>query len=162
MARFFTVDSLRPWAVLPLRLVVGYGFLAHGLAKWSRGPANFGRLLHVIGVPLPTTTAWVVTLLEVAGGIAILLGVAVAIAAVPLIASMLVAMFTLHVHYGFSSVNTVGLTATGPVFGPPGYEINLLYVAALLLLAATGPSALSLHWLINREWRGRGQPPVGN
>lgn len=144
MARLWTVDFGRRWAVLALRLVVGYGFLAHGLAKWTRGPASFGKLLHLIGVPLPTTAAWIVTLLEISGGLAILLGVAVAIAAVPLIASMLVAMFTLHVHYGFSSVNTVGLTAAGPVFGPPGYEINLLYVAALLVLAATGPGALAL------------------
>jgi uncharacterized membrane protein YphA (DoxX/SURF4 family) len=40
------------WAVLPLRLVVGYGFLAHGPVKWSRGPAGFAKLLHQIGVPL--------------------------------------------------------------------------------------------------------------
>ena len=151
MARLWTLDSGRPWAVLSLRLVVGYGFLAHGLAKLTRGPANFGKLLHLIGVPLPSTTAWVVTLLEIGGGLAILLGVVVAIAAVPLIASMLVAMFTLHVHYGFSAVNTVGLTATGPLFGPPGYEINLLYVAALLMLAATGPDRFSLESLLERQ-----------
>lgn len=151
MARLWTLDAGRPWAVLSLRLVVGYGFLAHGLAKLTRGPANFGKLLHLIGVPLPSTTAWVVTLLEIGGGVAILLGVVVAIAAVPLIASMLVAMFTLHVHYGFSAVNTVGLTATGPLFGPPGYEINLLYVAALLVLAATGPGRFSLESLLERQ-----------
>ena len=144
MARLLTVNSARHWALLPLRLVVGYGFLAHGVAKWTRGPAAFGRLLHVIGVPLPTTTAWLVTLVEILGGLAILVGLGVAIACIPLIASMLVAMFTLHVRYGFSSVNTIGLTPTGPVFGPPGYEINLLYIAALLVLALTGPGAFSL------------------
>jgi putative oxidoreductase len=144
MARLSTLDSARSWALVPLRLVVGYGFLAHGVAKWTRGPAAFGRLLHVIGVPLPTTTAWLVTLVEILGGLAILVGLGVAIACIPLIASMLVAMFTLHVRYGFSSVNTIGLTPTGPVFGPPGYEINLLYIAALLVLALTGPGAFSL------------------
>jgi putative oxidoreductase len=144
MTRFWTLESARRWAVLPLRVVVGYGFLAHGVAKLARGPESFGRLLHLIGVPLPTITAWVVTLAEVLGGLAILIGVGVAIAAVPLIISMLVALFTLHLRYGFSSVNTVGLTASGPVFGPPGYEINLLYIAALLALALTGPGALSL------------------
>lgn len=144
MARLWTVDSARQWALLPLRLVVGYGFLAHGVAKWTRGPAAFGNLLHVIGVPLPTTTAWFVTLVEISGGLAILVGLGIAIASIPLIASMLVAMFTLHVRYGFSSVNTIGLTPTGPVFGPPGYEINLLYIAALLVLALTGPGAFSL------------------
>lgn len=136
------------WTILPLRLVIGYGFLAHGVAKWTRGPESFGRLLHLIGVPLPATTAWIVTLLEVFGGLAILLGVFLAPVRLPLIASMLVAMFTLHVRYGFSAVKTIGLTATGPVFGPPGYEINLLYIAGLILLATTGPSALSISgWL---------------
>jgi putative oxidoreductase len=41
----------------------------------------------------------------------------VTILSVPLIASMLVALFTLQIHYGFSSVNTIGLTPSGPVFG---------------------------------------------
>jgi putative oxidoreductase len=143
-----------PWAVLPLRLVVGYGFLAHGVAKLTRGPEAFGRLLHLIGVPLPATTAWIVTLVEVFGGLAILVGLGVAIAAAPLIASMLVAMLTLHLRYGFSSVNTVGLTPTGPVFGPPGYEINLLYMAALLMLAVAGPGVFSLEAWLARRHRG--------
>lgn len=151
MARLWTLDSVRRWAVLPLRLVVGYGFVAHGMAKWMRGPESFGRLLHLIGVPMPVTAAWAVTLIEVFGGLAILLGLSVTIAAIPLIASMLVAMFTLHIHYGFSAVNTVGLTDKGPLFGPPGYEINLLYVAALLLLAATGPGVFSLESLLRRH-----------
>jgi hypothetical protein len=34
------------------------------MAKWSRGPENFGKLLHQIGAPLPTATARIVTLLE--------------------------------------------------------------------------------------------------
>ena len=61
----------RQWAPLPLRLVLGYGFVAHGLAKLSRGPAGFARLLEQIGAPLPEATAWVSTLLEVLGGAAI-------------------------------------------------------------------------------------------
>lgn len=152
MGERWTHAVTREWAVLPLRLIVGYGFLAHGLAKWTRGPAGFARLMHFIGVPLPNVTAWAVTLLEIFGGLAILLGVLVAIVSIPLIASMLVAMFALHLRYGFSSVNTVGLTPTGPVFGPPGYEINLLYIAALLLLALMGPGALSLGvWLAKQR-----------
>jgi putative oxidoreductase len=38
------------------------------------------------------------------------------------------------------------------VFGPPGYEINLLYSAALLMLAVAGPGAFSLEaWLASRR-----------
>ncbi len=140
------------WAVLPLRIMVGYGFLAHGAAKWSRGPANFAKLLHQIGVPLPTPTAYMVTLVEVFGGLAILAGAFVAIVSIPLVASMLVAMFAVQLRYGFSSVNTIGLTPAGPVFGPPGYEINLLYIAALLALVLAGPGGWSVdRWLSRRR-----------
>ena len=136
------------WAILPLRLVVGYGFMAHGFAKWSRGPEKFATLLGILGVPGPTTMAWLVTMLELLGGLAIVIGAFVVIASVPLVASMIVAMLTIHVHYGFSAINTIGLTATGPVFGPPGYEINLLYIGALVVIALAGPGALSVdEWL---------------
>jgi putative oxidoreductase len=142
------------WAVLPLRLVVGYGFLAHGMVKWSRGPANFAKLLHQIGVPLPAPTAYLVTLLEIFGGVAILLGAFVALVSIPLVASMLVAMLTVQLRFGFSSVNTVGLMPSGPIFGPPGYEINLLYVAALIGLALAGPGPWSVdRWLFRRRER---------
>jgi putative oxidoreductase len=140
----WTGQTLRDWSIVPLRAIVGYGFIAHGLAKWHRGPEAFAQLLSLIGVPFPIATAWLVTLLETLGGLAILLGVFVAIASGPLIASMLVAMFSLHLRYGFSSVKTIGLNATGPIFGPPGYEINLLYIAALAALALSGPGPLSI------------------
>ena len=152
MYKLTTAAISHQWALLPLRLVVGYGFFAHGIAKWNRGPEKFAKLLTVIGVPAPGITARVVVGIELLGGLAIMLGVLVLLASVPLIGSMIVAMFTIHVHYGFSAVNTIGLTATGPVLGPPGYEINLLYVGALLALALTGPGALSVDcWLRSRR-----------
>jgi putative oxidoreductase len=93
-------------------------------------------------------------MLEVFGGLAIMAGVLAAIVSIPLIASMLVAMFSVQFRYGFSSINTIGLTPSGPVFGPPGYEINLLYIAGLLALGLAGPSALSLdRWRTRRRGR---------
>src|SRR4051794_20917804 len=105
------------WTLLPLRLLIGAGFLMHGLAKWNRGPEKFGLLLQYAGVPLPFPTAWMVTLLEVFGGAAMLAGVFVTLVSIPLIFSMLGAIFTVQGRYGFSSVNTIGLTPTGPLFG---------------------------------------------
>src|SRR5262245_13590839 len=114
----------RQWAPLPLRLVIGYGFIAHGWAKLSRGPAGFARWLDQIGAPLPELTAWVSTFTEILGGVGILAGTFIAVVSVPLIVMMLVALFTVHLRYGFSAINTIGLTADGPQFGPPGYEVN--------------------------------------
>jgi putative oxidoreductase len=74
----------RNWAPLPLRLVIGYGFLAHGWAKLSRGPTGFANLLEQIGAPLPEATAWVSTFLEIFGGLAILAGAFVAAVSIPM------------------------------------------------------------------------------
>lgn len=146
------------WTLLPLRLVVGSGFLLHGWAKLNRGPAKFASLLEFIGAPYPLPTAWMVTSVEVLGGVFVIIGLLVAIVSVPLIASMLVAMFTLHIHYGFSSVNTIGLTPSGPEFGPPGYEINLLYIAALIALALSSPTMASVDRLLFRDKANLGAP----
>src|SRR5207344_1010715 len=91
------------WVPLPLRLIIGFGFMAHGWAKLSRGPDGFARLLEQIGAPLPEVTAWLSTLTEILGGLAILAGAFVAVVSVPLIVMMLVAMFTVHLRYGFSA-----------------------------------------------------------
>lgn len=41
------------WYALPLRLIVGFGFLEHGLAKLGRGPEHFVSILAAVGVPHP-------------------------------------------------------------------------------------------------------------
>ena len=95
-----------------------------------------------------------VTLLEVFGGFAMIIGLLVTLVSVPLVISMAVAIFTVQIRYGFSSVNTIGLTPSGPVFGPPGYEINLLYIAGLLALALSEPTALSVDRMLRRSGKG--------
>jgi putative oxidoreductase len=141
----------RQWAPLPLRLMIGYGFMAHGCAKLIRGRAAFAQLLEQIQAPLPEVTARVSTLIEIFGGLAILAGAFVAAVSVPLIVMMLVAMFTVHLRYGFSAINTIGLTADGPKFGPPGYEVNLLYIAGLLALILGGAGPFSIDRLLARR-----------
>jgi putative oxidoreductase len=154
-------NSLRRWAATPLRLVIGYGFMAHGWAKWSRGPDEFAKLLQHIGVPLPQPTAWGITFLELFGGLAIFLGAFVALVSIPLVISMFVATFKVQLHYGFSSVHTIGVTDAGPVFGPPGYEINLLYIAGLLVVALGGPGPLSVdRWVSHLVRREAGSEPA--
>ena len=139
------------WVPLPLRLIIGFGFMAHGWAKLSRGPSGFAKLLVQIGAPLPEATAWLSTFMEILGGLAIFVGAFVEVVSVPLIVMMFVAMFTVHMKYGFSSINTIGLTEEGPRFGPPGYEVNLLYIAGLVSLILGGAGALSVDRLLARK-----------
>jgi putative oxidoreductase len=132
-------------------MILGVGFMVHGWAKWTRGPAAFAALLNQVGVPLPLANAWLVTLLEMFGGVALLLGAFVTIVSIPLIFSMLGAMLTVNIRYGFSAVKTIGLTPEGPQFGPPGYEINLLYIAGLMALILGGSDPLSIDALRSRR-----------
>jgi putative oxidoreductase len=78
------------------------------------GAAGFARLLEQVGAPQPQVTARVSTLVEIFGGLAILAGAFVAAVSIPLIVLMLVATFRVHLRYGFSAINTIGLTADGP------------------------------------------------
>lgn len=112
--------------------------------KSLAGGGGFEKLLTRAGVPFPHVNALIAPYVELLGGLAIFLGAFVLIAAVPLILTMLVAMFSVQLHYGFSSVNTIGLTSLGPQFGPPGYEINLLYIGGLLSLMFSGAGQWSV------------------
>jgi putative oxidoreductase len=132
------------WAPLPLRLIVGYGFIVHGYAKLSRGPETFAAVLHTIGVPLPHLLAWLTTLVELSGGAAILLGAFVPVAALPMAIVLLTALLTIHLPYGFFSVKLVEVGANGAKFGPVGYEVILLYLAGLAALVAGGAGPLSV------------------
>src|ERR1700753_2786146 len=137
-------------AALLLRLTMGAGFMAHGWAKISRGTAGFEKLLAFEGVPMAHLNGMIGPYVELLGGLALILGVYVVFAAVTLLVTMLVACFFVQVHYGFSAVKTVGLTPEGPVFGPPGYEINLLYISGLVSLIFTGPGLWSVDSLRKR------------
>lgn len=134
-------------APLFLRLIIGFGFMAHGWAKISRGTGGFEKLLTQLGVPLPHLLATITPYIELIGGLAIIVGAFVATVSIFLIIIMLVAMFKIHIRYGFSSINTIGLTPEGPQFGPPGYEINLLYIAGLISLILTGAGQFSIDFL---------------
>ena len=149
---FIRMQGYHRWAPLFLRLVIGFGFMDHGWAKLSRGPEHLEQLLVQIGAPFPCFTSWASPLVEIFGGLAIFLGAFVMITSLPLIAIMLVAMFTVHFRYGFSSINTIGLTSDGPVFGPPGYEVVLLYIAGLLSFVLGGAGIYSVDsWIICRK-----------
>lgn len=140
----------RNWAPLFLRLVIGLGFMVHGWAKLSRGPNKFAALLAWIGVPFPHFMAWLTTCTELVTGFAMFIGAFVTLVSIPMIIVLLVALVTVHLRYGFSSINTIGLNpVTGPIFGPPGMETDLLYIGGLILLAlGTGAGALSIDRLL--------------
>jgi putative oxidoreductase len=132
------------WYAIPLRLIVGFGFMEHGYAKLARGHGSFAGILAALGVPAPSLLASATIGVELLGGLAVLLGFLVPLASIPMTVVLVVAIFTVHLPYGFSSIKLQAVTIAGAQFGPPGYECDLLYIAALaaLVLAGSGPFSL--------------------
>src|SRR6266481_3052626 len=118
--------------------------MEHGYAKLARGPDNFASILRALGMPDPTWLSWATVLVELLGGLAVIVGAFIPLASVPMTFVLLVAIFTVHIPNGFSSIKLQSVTAAGAHFGQPGYETDLLYVAVLiaLVLGGTGPFAL--------------------
>jgi putative oxidoreductase len=150
--RLLAVFPLRQpvWA-LPLRLVVGFGFIQHGYAKLARGPGSFAGILHALGMPFPDLLAWATITVELAGGLAVMLGLFIPLAAAPMVVVLLVAIVSVHLPNGFSSIKLLGVTETGAHFGQPGYETDLLYIVCLAALVAGGPGPFAMDAL----WRRR-------
>ena len=145
---FSARPSIARWAPIPLRLIVGYGFMAHGFAKLARGPEAFAAIMHTIGVPAPHLMAWLTILTELIGGLAVLLGIFVPIVSLPMAAVLLAAMLTVHLPYGFSSIKLLSVMSGRAQFGPPGYELDLVYLACLfaLVLGGSGPLAIDRYF----------------
>jgi len=148
---WLTQTSMARWAPVPLRLILGCGMMQHGLAKLSRGPDAFAATLHGLSVPAPHLMAWLTILVEIVGGLAMLLGFLVPLFAIPTAAVLLVAMFKVHLPYGFSSIKLISVTLGRPQFGPPGYECDLLYLTSLAALVIGGSGPLAIDGLLARR-----------
>ncbi|WP_435158141.1 DoxX family protein [Haladaptatus sp. DFWS20] len=90
------------------RLAVGSIMIVHGAGKmFSVGPAvmpmtQFTGFLASLGIPAPSVAAWVVALVELVGGLCILVGFLTRFAALAVAINMLVATLLVHLPEGFS------------------------------------------------------------
>jgi putative oxidoreductase len=125
-------DQIRNIALLLARVATGVIFLVHGYQKFATmGIAGTTQFFESIGIPLPGLAAPLVAVLEVAGGIALILGVALPIAGTLLALDMIGAIFFAHLQAGFS-------------VSEGGYEFVLALAAASLAIGFTGGGALAL------------------
>lgn len=136
--------AISRYAAVPLRLIVGGGFVQHGYAKLSKGPEAFALILASLHVPLPHLAAYLTIAIEVLGGSAFLLGAFIPWVSIPSTVVLLTAMVTVHLPYGFSSIKLKAIVGGRAQFGPPGYECDLLYIACILTLVLLGPGPWSV------------------
>jgi putative oxidoreductase len=88
--------------------------------------------------------AWLAILTELIGGLAVLLGAYIPLVSLPMAGLLFVAMLSVHLPYGFSSIKLLSVASGRAQFGPPGYEVDLLYLACLaaLVVGGSGPVAI--------------------
>jgi len=78
------------------------------LADIDATAAWFGNPDWGLGLPFPTLLAWLAGLSEAGGAILLLVGLGVRWVAVPLMATMLVAIFAVHWEYGWQAIADPG------------------------------------------------------
>jgi len=107
-------------------------------------------MLHAMGLPSPFFLGWLTIVIELVGGLMILVGALIPLATLPMMIVLFVAIITVHLPNGFSSIKLQSFDAAGAHFGQPGYETDLLYLASLLALCFGGPGPVSVDGWLNR------------
>jgi len=125
--------------------------MEHGYAKLVNGPTAFVSILQALDVPAAHVMAWVTILIELLGGFAVFVGAFVPLISLPLVGLLVVAMLSVHLPYGFSSIKLIAVTPAGAQFGPPGYECDLLYLACLAALVLIGSGPFSVDDLLLKK-----------
>ena len=137
------VARLAGLAPLVVRVIVGVIMFAHGLQKLTQmGPGNFGgQVLAGLGVPLPELMGYVVTFVELVGGILLIVGLFSRLAALLLTLDLVVAILLVKLN--------VGLIA--PQGSGAGAELDLALIAGLLVVLLAGPGKLSVDHTLGLE-----------
>jgi len=134
-------------APLPLRLMLGFGFLFHGYPKLftAEGNDSFVGMLTEMGAPVPALTAYLGGGLEFFGGILLILGVGVRVVSILGGVEMLLAIFMVYRPTGFDLMDVTRMTTDGATpLGMAGFEVSLLYLAGFVSLVISGAGVLSL------------------
>jgi putative oxidoreductase len=133
------LDSAGGLAPVIARVIVGVMMFFHGLDKLNGGVSGFGEGLARKGVPLELVAAWGVTLLELIGGLMLVVG---------LLSRAIAALMTVELIFAI-----ILFTGSRGLIGEDGvgYERDLAYIAALLVVVLLGPGRPSLDHVLRME-----------
>lgn len=127
--------KISTFAPLPIRIMAGIAFILHGLPKFENLQGTLG---FFASVGIPPELAIVVGLLEVIGGVLLLLGLVTRITAILFIIEMICAILIIKAGNSF--------------LGEGGYEVDLLLMFISISLLLSGPGRISIERdLLKRE-----------
>jgi len=132
--------KLREVGLALLRIILGIVFFAHGYLKFFKmGMDGVVGFFTSLGIPAPALAAWVVTVLEMIGGVALILGILTPVVGVLFAIEMAGVIYFAKRGQGF--------------FAPKGYEFELTLLVASLALALAGPGAFAIQNVFRRRMR---------
>jgi putative oxidoreductase len=121
-----------------VRIITGIVFAAHGYQKFFiYGLDGATGAFTQLGIPAPGITAPLVAIVELLGGVALIVGLLTRLAALGLAINMLGAIFLVRLKGGF--------------FAPNGAEFEIVLGVACLALVIGGAGALSVDDAIARR-----------
>jgi putative oxidoreductase len=126
------------------RLLDGMVMAVHGWQKLTEmTPSGFGEdMLGMLGVPAPVLFGWIVTLIELVGGIALVVGALTRVAALLNAGVLIGALLLVKIDIGL-------IAPTGA--DRPGAELEFGLLAGLLVVALLGPGKPSVDHAIGIE-----------
>ncbi|HEV7863689.1 MAG TPA: DoxX family protein, partial [Acidimicrobiia bacterium] len=135
-------------AMLAIRLVMGPMLAYHGYLKIDAGVERFVATVDRVGFPLPELLGRATIMIELVGGICLMLG---------LLTRLWGGLVTVQMLLIVAKVKwSVG------VLGPPGkgggFELDLLYGVTAAALLIAGPGLLALDHLLGLEYDARPEP----
>ncbi|MER5176327.1 MAG: DoxX family protein [Candidatus Nitrosocosmicus sp.] len=122
-----SLERIHSFAPLPIRIIAGIAFIIHGLSKLSNVHGTQG-FFGSLG--LPPELALPISLLEIIGGVVLLLGLLTRIASILFVIEMMSTTFVIKFSHGFS--------------GPGGFEVDLLLLSIVISLLISGPGRVSI------------------
>lgn len=132
-----SITQLQDLALLFIRLILAYGFYMPAMNKWGN-MQGIAQWFESMNYPLPTLNAYLAGTAEAAGVVLLFFGLGTRIISIPLMITMLVAIFTVHLGNGFAA-------------GDNGIEIPLYYFLMLVLLLAYGSGKYSIDYFLTRK-----------
>ena len=171
------LESVSSLAQLGLRLILAFGFYTAANNHWSNMAGTIYYFDQVLGIPMPAFNAYMATFIEFLGAILLSLGLFTRYISIPLIITMIVAIFTAHWGNGYIAFekipensflfseagNILGTTSGVEVYhdgikvgdvdtvATGGMEIPVMYSFMLLMLVAKGAGTLSLDFFLFRK-----------
>lgn len=138
----------RDVALLILRIAIGATFIIHGYPKlFPSGPAGFGGFVQSLGFPAPMVLAWIVSFVEFAGGIAMILGLLVRYAGALMVIEMTVTSIRVKMGGGVGFIGARGA----------GWELDFLLFAIALAIVLLGAGSLSVDAVLGSRRAGSSQ-----